>query len=67
MVTTQYAKAFHEMRINAVDTGYTATDLNGHNGTKTVEQGASVIVEMAKLDATERTGTFVDENGIVPW
>jgi hypothetical protein len=67
MATTQYAKALPGMRINGVDTGHTATDLNGHNGTETMEQGASVIVPMAKLDATERTGTFVDENGIVPW
>jgi NAD(P)-dependent dehydrogenase (short-subunit alcohol dehydrogenase family) len=67
MVTTQYAKAFPQMRINAVDPGYTATDFNDHRGTKPVEQGAEIIVRMAKLDGSGPTGTFVDENGVVPW
>jgi NAD(P)-dependent dehydrogenase (short-subunit alcohol dehydrogenase family) len=67
MLTSQYAKAFPHIRVNAVDPGYTATDLNGHRGTKTVEQGANVIVEMAKLGSSGPTGTFVDENGEVPW
>jgi len=30
MITTPYAKAYPHMRIDAVDPGYTATDLNGH-------------------------------------
>jgi NAD(P)-dependent dehydrogenase (short-subunit alcohol dehydrogenase family) len=67
MITSQYAKAFPAMRINAVDPGYTATDLNGHRGTKPVEQGAEVIVRMAKLDHSGPTGAFVDENGVLPW
>jgi NAD(P)-dependent dehydrogenase (short-subunit alcohol dehydrogenase family) len=67
MLTTQYAKALPHIRINAVDPGYTATDLNGHSGTKNVEQGAEVIVAMAKLDGSGPTGTFADENGEVPW
>lgn len=67
MLTSQYAKAFPQIRINAVDPGYTATDLNQHRGTKPVEQGADVIVAMAKLDGSGPTGTFVDENGVVPW
>ena len=36
MLTSQYAKAFPTMRINAVDPGYTATDFNQHRGTKSV-------------------------------
>jgi NAD(P)-dependent dehydrogenase (short-subunit alcohol dehydrogenase family) len=67
MLTTQSAKALPDIRINAVDPGYTSTDLNAHRGTKTVEQGADVIVEMAKLDGSGPTGTFVDEHGTVPW
>jgi len=67
MITTQYAKALPQMRINAVDPGYTATDLNGNQGTKPVEQGAEAIVRMAELDGSGPTGTFVDENGPVPW
>ena len=43
-VTVQYAKAFPGVKINAVDPGYTATDLNGGMGTQTVQHGAQVIV-----------------------
>ena len=39
MLTTQWAKAYPAMRVNAVDPGYTATDLNGHSGPQTVERG----------------------------
>lgn len=67
MITTQYAKAFPEIRINAVDPGYTATDLNGHRGTQSVEEGTDAIVAMAKLDPSGPTGSFVDRNGVVAW
>jgi NAD(P)-dependent dehydrogenase (short-subunit alcohol dehydrogenase family) len=67
MLTTQYAKAFPRMRINAVDPGYTATDLNGNRGTQSVEEGTDAIVRMAQLDASGPTGTFTDRSGVVPW
>jgi NAD(P)-dependent dehydrogenase (short-subunit alcohol dehydrogenase family) len=67
MLTTQYAKAFPQMRINAVDPGYTATDFNGNRGTQSVEEGTDAIVRMAELDATGPTGTFTDRGGVVPW
>ena len=67
MITTQYAKAYPHLRINAVDPGYTATDLNGQRGTKTVHEGAEVIVRMATLDPSGPTGAFFDSEGAVPW
>jgi NAD(P)-dependent dehydrogenase (short-subunit alcohol dehydrogenase family) len=67
MLTTQYAKALPGMRVNCVDPGYTATDFNQHRGTKTVEQGADAIVQMALLDTSGPTGTYVDDQGTVPW
>jgi NAD(P)-dependent dehydrogenase (short-subunit alcohol dehydrogenase family) len=67
MLTTQYAKAFPQIRINAVDPGYTATDLNRHNGTQSVEEGTDAIVAMAKLHPSGPTGTFVDRHGAVAW
>jgi NAD(P)-dependent dehydrogenase (short-subunit alcohol dehydrogenase family) len=67
MLTTQYAKAFPKIRINAVDPGYTATDLNGHNGTQSVEEGTDAIVAMAQLEPSGPTGTFVDRSGVVAW
>jgi NAD(P)-dependent dehydrogenase (short-subunit alcohol dehydrogenase family) len=67
MHTSQYAKALAHMRVNAVDPGYTATDLNRRRGTKTVEEGAQIIVELAKLDGSGPTGSFRDAAGVVPW
>ena len=67
MLTSQYAKAYPRVRINAVDPGYTATDLNGHRGTKTVEEGADVIVQMSTITSDGPTGIFVDHAGRVPW
>jgi hypothetical protein len=55
------------MRVNAVDPGYTATDLDGYSGVQTVQEGTDAIVRMAQLDATGPTGTFVDRHGAVPW
>jgi NAD(P)-dependent dehydrogenase (short-subunit alcohol dehydrogenase family) len=67
MVTVQYAKAFPNMRINAVDPGFTKTDLNGNTGTQTVEQGADIIVRMAQIDPDGPTGGFFNADGAVPW
>jgi NAD(P)-dependent dehydrogenase (short-subunit alcohol dehydrogenase family) len=67
MLTTQYAKAYPGMRINAVDPGYTATDFNQHRGVQPVEQGAEIIVRMADIDATGPTGAYLDAAGTVPW
>jgi NAD(P)-dependent dehydrogenase (short-subunit alcohol dehydrogenase family) len=67
MLTSQYAKAYPQMRINAVDPGYTATDLNQHRGVKTVEEGAQAIVWAASLGPEGPTGGFFDAAGAVPW
>ncbi|MEV5507184.1 SDR family NAD(P)-dependent oxidoreductase [Streptomyces orinoci] len=67
MVTLQYAKAFPGMRINAVQPGYTATDLNHHMGTQTVEQGAEIIVRMAQVGSDGPTGGYFDAEGPLPW
>jgi NAD(P)-dependent dehydrogenase (short-subunit alcohol dehydrogenase family) len=67
MLTVQYAKAFPEIRINVVDPGYTATDLNGNRGTQSVTEGTDAIVRMATIDSDGPTGTFQDRDGTVPW
>jgi NAD(P)-dependent dehydrogenase (short-subunit alcohol dehydrogenase family) len=67
MVTVQFAKAFPGMRINAVEPGFTATDLNGRTGTQSVEQGADVIVRAAQLGADGPTGTYFSKEGPIPW
>lgn len=67
MLTTQYAKAFPAIRFNAVDPGYTGTDLNNHRGTQTVTEGTDAIVRMATIGADGPTGTFTGRDGTVPW
>lgn len=67
MLTVRYAQAYPAMRINCVDPGYTATDLNAHQGTQTVEQGAEIIVRMALLDPAGPTGTYAAAAGPLPW
>jgi NAD(P)-dependent dehydrogenase (short-subunit alcohol dehydrogenase family) len=67
MITIQYAKAFPTMRINAVEPGFTATDLNAGAGHQTVEQGAEIIVRMAQVAPDGPTGTYVDARGVLPW
>jgi NAD(P)-dependent dehydrogenase (short-subunit alcohol dehydrogenase family) len=66
-ITVQYAKALPQIRINAVDPGYTATDLNGHRGTQTVAEGTDAIVAYATIGADGPTGGFYDRHGTVPW
>jgi NAD(P)-dependent dehydrogenase (short-subunit alcohol dehydrogenase family) len=67
MLTVQYAKALPEMRVNVVDPGYTATDLNHNSGPQTVAQGTDAIVRLATIDKDGPTGTFQDAAGIMPW
>ena len=67
MLTVQYARAFPEMRINAADPGYTATDFNGNNGTQTVQEGTDAIVDLATRSGGGPTGTFSDRCGAAPF
>lgn len=54
-------------KINAVNPGFTATDLNGFTGKGSVEKAASIVVKYAILDSTGPTGEFLTEGGVVPW
>jgi NAD(P)-dependent dehydrogenase (short-subunit alcohol dehydrogenase family) len=67
-VTVQFAKELRDMavKVNSADPGYTATDMNSHQGTRSVEQGARVAVRLATLPADGPTGGFFDENGPLP-
>lgn len=67
MLTTQWAAALPELRVNCVDPGYTATDLNGNSGPQTVEEGTDAIVAMASVAPDGPTGTFTDRHGSVGW
>lgn len=57
-----YAEGF---AVNAVNPGYTATDLNGHSGTLSVEQAAATVAGVAMSELG--TGSFFTEGGRLPW
>ncbi|MET7462722.1 SDR family oxidoreductase [Nonomuraea sp. NPDC005501] len=69
MVTVAYAKELRDtpIKVNAVTPGYCATDLNGHSGYRTPEQGAVIAVRLALAGADGPTGAYQDENGPIPW
>ena len=55
------------IKVNAPCPGFTATDLNNFQGTRTVQQAAREPVRLALLDANGPTGTFSNEDGPLPW
>lgn len=55
------------IKVNAACPGFTATDLNNFQGTRTVQQAAREPVRLALLDANGPTGTYSNEDGPVPW
>ncbi|MDX2546436.1 SDR family NAD(P)-dependent oxidoreductase [Streptomyces sp. WI04-05B] len=67
MLTTQYAKSWPDVKVNAADPGYTATDFNGHSGPQTVTEGTDAIVELATIGADGPSGTLRDRHGDLAW
>jgi NAD(P)-dependent dehydrogenase (short-subunit alcohol dehydrogenase family) len=55
------------IKVNAACPGFTATDLNNFEGTRTVQQAAREPVRLALLDANGPTGTYSNEDGPLPW
>lgn len=54
-------------KINSVNPGFTATDINHHAGTQTVDEGTQAIVHYATVGEDGPTGGFFDRNGPVSW
>ncbi|MDE3724885.1 SDR family oxidoreductase [Nocardiopsis sp. N85] len=78
MITALYAGALagSGAKVNAANPGYCATDLNGHSGTRTAEQGARVSLHLATLSEDGPTGVLwghlagasdPDAHGVLPW
>lgn len=67
MLTRQYAKAMPDVRFNAADPGYTATDLNSHRGVRTVTEGTDAIVTLVTEEPQAGTGRFIDRFGPANW
>ncbi|RVT97213.1 SDR family NAD(P)-dependent oxidoreductase [Mucilaginibacter limnophilus] len=53
--------------VNSVTPGFTATQLNNFQGTKTPAEGAAPIVELATKSESGITGKFFKEGGEAPW
>lgn len=56
------------IKVNAVSPGFTKTNLNGYEGTETVEEGAAEAVRVALLGPDGPTGKFTHAKlGQLPW
>ena len=60
MLTAMYAKELSgtQIKVNAANPGYCATDLNARTGFRTAAEGAEVSVHLATLPPDGPTGTF---------
>ncbi|HEX6527160.1 MAG TPA: SDR family NAD(P)-dependent oxidoreductase, partial [Streptosporangiaceae bacterium] len=68
MLTVQYAKAVPEIKVNAVEPGFTATDFTADfPGGRPVEESAEGIVRMATIGKDGPTGTFQEDDHELPW
>ncbi|MGB7053606.1 MAG: SDR family NAD(P)-dependent oxidoreductase [Acidimicrobiales bacterium] len=68
MLTVQYAKALPGIKFNAVEPGFTATDLTPFSEAgQPVEKGAEVIVRLATIGKDGPSGTFHEGEGELGW
>ena len=68
MLTVQYAKALPGIKFNAVEPGFTATDLTPFsNAGQPVEDGAAVIVRLATIGPDGPSGTFQEGEAELGW
>lgn len=75
-LTVSYAIELRDtpIKVNAVTPGYTATDLNHHQGTRTAAEGARSAIEAALIGEDGPSGAFLSdgeidflEGAVVPW
>ncbi|GAA0419176.1 dehydrogenase [Acrocarpospora corrugata] len=68
-VTVQYARQFAgtNILINAACPGLVATDFTGFYGPRTPEQGAATAIRLATLPDGGPTGSFFEDDGVIPW
>jgi NAD(P)-dependent dehydrogenase (short-subunit alcohol dehydrogenase family) len=69
MITVQFANELKGagIKVNSANPGFTATDMNQHRGTRTVEQGAATPVRLALLPDDGPTAGVFSDDGPEPW
>ena len=56
------------IKVNAASPGFTKTNLNGFEGTDSVEDGSREVVRVALFGPDGPTGTFTRWNNVtIPW
>lgn len=67
-LTVSYAESLADkgIKVNAICPGYTATEATNFMGTRTTEQAATIAIDLA-IRADCPTGTFVNDQGPLPW
>jgi NAD(P)-dependent dehydrogenase (short-subunit alcohol dehydrogenase family) len=56
------------IKVNLVSPGFTKTNLNGYEGTQSIEEGSREVVRVALLGPDGPSGTFTRwENATIPW
>lgn len=68
MLTSQYSTAVPEGKFDAVEPGFTATDLTGNAaGAQSADRAAEVVKRWATIGNEGPTGTFQGPAGAWPW
>jgi NAD(P)-dependent dehydrogenase (short-subunit alcohol dehydrogenase family) len=70
MLTVQLAQELRNTAIvvNSISPGYVKTDLTGHTGYMTPEEGARLPVQYALLSEDNAvSGKFIEASGVTPW
>ena len=67
--TISFAKALEPfgIKVNAVDPGFTATDMNGHAGYRSVAQAAEIPLALATGGMDGISAGFLNHNGRLGW
>lgn len=66
MIGIMYARTMPDVLVTIVNPGHTATDLNDHRGSQTLDEGTDALVA-AVLDTAGPSGRFVSRDGVIPW
>jgi len=68
-MTIQFAKELRNtpIKVNAICPGYCATDINGHSGPRSAEQGAVAAIQYATIGDDGPTGGYFNDAGRIPW